>query len=161
MMKSGFITFFLMLSMALLQSACTSTHGKEHEPFSTCQPIDSLEYYPYRSLEYHGHQRAFRNDFTKAFNATSPVQNPTKAHYIFVHYFINCNGEIGDFMIHGMSKEYRQVAIEEPLVDQIVASTKQTKNWRLPRNKEGENIDATYSFTLKINEQNQLEEIIL
>jgi len=134
-----------------------ATTDENNTTFTLCQSKDSLQIFPYRSLEYKGHQRALRKELTHQLE----LKNLNFADgYLFVSYYINCKGDAGKFTIDGMDLNYKKKTFDETILQAVQSSIEDLTNWKLPYNKEGEKLDASYSMTFKFK-NDKIENIIL
>jgi len=126
--------------------------------FELCQPKDSLDLYPYRSLEFKGHQRAIKKQLHKKLTVLNGAN--VNDGYLLVNYYINCNGESGLFSFDGMGLDFTAQAYDKQLVEQLTQALKNLNGWQVPFHDDGTSLDAVYSITFKFTD-GQLDRIIL
>ena len=145
----------LLTATLLLCNSCKQAHSEEL--FSLCQPIEQLNLYPHRSLEYKGHQRQIRKVIEQNFDANNSIDYTG---FINVKFYINCKGEKGNVKIDGLGLNYKTINVSGQLQAQINNLVQALEDWILPFDKEGVRLDSTYSFVLKI-ENGKLTNVIL
>lgn len=80
--------------------------------------------------------------------------------YLFVSYYINCEGKSGNFVLDGMDLNYKQKEFDETITDAVVQAIENLSKWKIPHTKEGETLDASYSMTFKFK-NDKIEKVIL
>lgn len=58
--------------------------------------------------------------------------NPSQEGYITVRFFVNCKGEIGDFEVIEVNKQYERTQFNTAYVNEVLQFVKTLKNWKVP-----------------------------
>lgn len=96
-----------------------------NEGFNVCNENYIVQYYNTPELPYPKGKNGFRNYINQAY----VNDNYSDSGYLNIRFIINCEGEVGRFVIHENNLDLEPSTFNEPLKNQLFKLTSEAKGW--------------------------------
>ena len=109
--------------------------------------LGSFQYYNFDGFQYKGE----KFEIEKKLERLNLKSDKNSNGYITIRFIVNCEGKPGMFRVQQMNENYKEIAFDKTLTDQLLEFTKSLKDW-MPKEYLGIKINYYQYLTFKIKD---------